>query len=185
LRERKTEGANSPSSFAKNRMITVDKIKNIADLKIAEGTNFIVEISVKPGNKITVLLDNDEGVSISDCVAMSRHIEFSLDRESEDFELNVMSPGLTEPFKTLRQYQKYIEKQIDVVTKENKKISGKLLSVNNEGIELETKIKPARPSDGSRSGGEKTEGKKAKQLIINKIDLTFSQIKQTKVVISF
>lgn len=173
MRERKTEGANSPSSFAKNRMITVDKIKNIADLKIAEGTNFIVDISVKPGNKITVLLDNDEGVSISDCVAMSRHIEFSLDRESEDFELNVMSPGLTEPFKTLRQYQKYIEKQVDVVTKENKKISGKLLSVNNEGIELETKIK------------EKTEEKKAKQLIINKIDLAFSQIKQTKVVISF
>lgn len=173
MRERKTEGANSPSSFAKNRMITIDKIKNIADLKIAEGTNFIVDISVKPGNKITVLLDNDEGVSISDCVAMSRHIEFSLDRESEDFELNVMSPGLTEPFKTLRQYQKYIEKQVDVVTKENKKISGKLLSVNDEGIELETKIK------------EKTEGKKAKQLIINKIDLAFSQIKQTKVVISF
>lgn len=154
-------------------MITINKIKELVDAKIAEGSNFIVDISVKPGNKITILLDNDKGVSISDCVEMSRHVEHSLDRESEDFELNVMSPGLTEPFKTLRQYQKYIEKQVDVVTKENKKLSGKLLSVNKEGILLEIKVK------------EKTEGKKSKQLIISKTNLPFSQIKETKVVISF
>jgi len=154
-------------------MITVDKIKKLTETKIAEGTNFIVDISVKPGNKIIVLLDNDNGVSISDCVDMSRHIEFSLDRETEDFELNVMSPGLTEPFKTLRQYKKYIDKQVDVVTKENKKLSGKLLSVTDEGIIIETKTK------------EKTEAKKSKQLLINNINLTFNQIKETKVVISF
>lgn len=154
-------------------MISVDKIKNITDLKIAEGTNFIVDISVKPGNKITILLDNDNGVSISDCIAMSRHVEFSLDRETEDFELNVMSPGLTEPFKTLRQYKKNIQKQVDVLTKENKKLSGKLLSVNDEGIQLETRTK------------ERTEGKKTKQLIINNINLNFNQIKETKVVILF
>lgn len=154
-------------------MISVQKIKEIADIKIAEGTNFIVDISVKPGNKIVVLLDNDKGVSISDCVAMSRHIEFSLDREEADFELNVMSPGLTEPLKILRQYQKYLEKEVDVVTIDRKKITGKLLSVNDEGVKLETKTK------------EKVEGKKGKQVIINNINLTFSQIKETKIVISF
>lgn len=164
-------------------MITVNKIKEIADIKIAEGANFIVDISVKPGNKITILLDNDDGVSISDCVAMSRHVEFSLDRENEDFELNVMSPGLTEPFKSLRQYQKHIQKQVDVVTVQNEKISGKLLSVNAEGIQLETKINPAHASHGSHLG--KKEGKKTKQLLINNINLSFNQIKQTKVVISF
>lgn len=154
-------------------MITVNKIKELVEAKIVEGSNFIVDINVKPGNKITILLDNDKGVSISDCVAMSRHIEFNLDRESEDFELNVMSPGLTEPFKTLRQYQKHIEKLVDVLTKENKKLSGKLLSVNDEGILLETKVK------------EKIEGKKSKQSIISKTNLSFNQIKETKVVISF
>jgi ribosome maturation factor RimP len=154
-------------------MITVEKIKTLANAKIAEGTNFIVDVNVKPSNKITLLLDNDKGVSISDCVAMSRHIESGLDREAEDFELNVMSPGLTEPFKITRQYQKNIGKQVDVVTKEHKKLTGKLLSVTNEGIELEIKSK------------EKTEGKKGKQLIINNINLTFNQIKETKVVISF
>ncbi|HEY0029268.1 MAG TPA: ribosome assembly cofactor RimP [Bacteroidia bacterium] len=154
-------------------MITVDKIKQLADQKIAEGSNFIVDIAVKTGNKITVLLDNDNGVSIGDCVAMSRHIEASLDRESDDFELNVMSPGLTEPFKILRQYQKNIGKQVDVVTKEGKKLSGKLLNATEEGIELETKVK------------EKTAAKKGKQLTINHINLAFNQIKETKIVISF
>lgn len=154
-------------------MITIDVIKKLADEKLAEGTNFIVDISVKPGNKITVLLDNDKGVSIADCVAMSRHIEFNLDREKDDFELNVMSPGLTEPFKILRQYQKNIGKYIDVITKENKKLTGKLLAAKEEGIVLETKSK------------EKVEGKKGKQEIINNIQLTFNQIKETKVVILF
>ena len=154
-------------------MISVDIIQQIADEKIAESTNFIVDIAVKSGNKITVLLDNDNGVSISDCVAMSRHIEAGLDREKEDFELNVMSPGLSEPFKILRQYQKNIGKQVDVVSKEGKKLSGKLLKASDMGIELETKTK------------ERVEGKKGKQLIINNINLTFNQIKETKIVISF
>ncbi|HET6226051.1 MAG TPA: ribosome assembly cofactor RimP [Bacteroidia bacterium] len=154
-------------------MITIDLIKKLAEEKVSEGSNFIVDISVKPGNKITVLLDNDKGVSIADCVAMSRHIEFNLDREKDDFELSVMSPGLSEPFKILRQYQKNIGKYIDVVTKENKKLTGKLLSATTEGIVLETKSK------------EKVEGKKAKQEIINNITLTFNQIKETKVVILF
>lgn len=154
-------------------MITVDSIKKLADEKLTEGSNFIVDISVKPGNKIIVLLDNDKGVSIADCVAMSRHIEFNLDREKDDFELNVMSPGLTEPFKILRQYQKNIGKHVDVITKENKKITGKLLKATEEGIVLETKSK------------ERVEGKKAKQELINNINLTFNQIKETKVVILF
>jgi len=154
-------------------MISADRIQNIAAEKLAESTNFIVDITVKSGNKITVLLDNDQGVSISDCVAMSRHIESNLDREAEDFELNVMSPGLSEPFKILRQYQKNIGKQVDIVTKEGKKLSGKLLKATDLGIEVESKSK------------ERVEGKKGKQLIMSKINLTFNQIKETKIVISF
>jgi ribosome maturation factor RimP len=154
-------------------MITLEQIKKLTDEKLEGTTNFIVDISIKPGNKIIILLDNDNGVSIGDCVAMSRHVEFSLDRETEDFELNVMSPGLTEPLKILRQYEKYIDKDVDVVTKENKKLTGKLLSANSEGIVLETQTK------------EKVEGKKTKQLTINNVPLTFNQIKETKVVISF
>jgi ribosome maturation factor RimP len=152
-------------------MITAEQIREIAAQKLAETSDFIVDIKVKPGNRITVLLDNDKGVSIQDCVAMSRHIEFSLDREKEDFELSVMSPGLTEPFRILRQYIKNLGKQVDVVTKEGKKLSGKLLSANEEGIELEVK------------STERVNGKKQQQ--INNINLTFNQIKETKIVLSF
>lgn len=154
-------------------MITVNKIKELVDAKLAEGNCFLVDLIIKPGNKIIILLDNDKGVAIADCVAMSRYVEFSLDRETEDFELSVMSSGLSEPLKILRQYQKNIGKQVDVVTKEGKKLSGRLVLTNEEGIELETKTK------------ERLEGKKGKQLIINNINLTFKQIKETKVVISF
>lgn len=154
-------------------MITVESVRKLAEEKLVKSTNFLVDISVKPGNKITVLLDNDKGVSIADCVDMSRHIEFSLDRDKEDFELSVMSAGLTEPFKINRQYRKNIGKFVDVVTKENKKLTGKLLQVTEEGILLETKSR------------EKVEGRKAKQEIINNISLTFNQIKETKVVILF
>jgi ribosome maturation factor RimP len=154
-------------------MITVGAIQKLADEKLAESGNFIVDITVKPGNKIVILLDNDKGVSIADCVAMSRHIEFNLDREKDDFELNVMSPGLSEPFKILRQYQKNIGKRVDVVTKENRKLTGTLLTATATGIVLETKSK------------EKIEGKKTKQEVISNINLTFNQIKETKVVILF
>ena len=81
---------------------------------------------------------------------------------------------LEKPFKTLRQYQKYIGKQVEVKTKENEKISGKLLSFNSEGIELEVRSKEKLKA-----------AQKGKQLIINNINLTFNQIKETKVVVSF
>ncbi len=154
-------------------MILVKTIEQIASTKLSEGSNFIVEIVVKQGNKVIVLLDNDNGIAIADCVAMSRHIESNLDREVEDFELNVMSPGLTEPFKIVRQYQKNIGKQVEIKTKEGLKLSGKLLKVYNEGIELETRAK------------EKTEKNKGKQLIISTINLKYNQIKETKLIISF
>lgn len=168
------EGATAPFLLdLNNQMITVEQVKKLAEEKLAGTLNFIVDISVKPGNKITILLDNDAGISISDCVNMSRYVEQNLDREKEDFELNVMSPGLTEPFKTIRQYQKHINKQVEVVTRENQKLAGKLLSVSNEGVIIETRAT------------KKIEKSKPKQLVINNITLTFNQIKETKVVISF
>lgn len=150
-------------------MLTVEKITEIAEKKLAESNNFIVDIVIKPGNKIIVLLDNDNGISIADCVAMSRHIESNLDREVVDFELNVMSPGLSEPFKIIRQYYKNIGKQIDVITKENKKITGKLITVNEAGVILESK----------------SSKKKTKESLSINTNLTFNQIKETKVVILF
>jgi ribosome maturation factor RimP len=154
-------------------MITADKIKKLVEEKIEGSPNFIVDVSVKPGNKITVLMDSDKGIVVADCVAVSRHIENSLDREVEDFSLEVSSPGLDYPLKINRQYKKNIGRQVSAVTKEGNKIIGKLISVNDNDIVIETK------------STERVEGKKGKQLIINNINLTFNQIKEAKVVLTF
>ncbi len=154
-------------------MITEEQIAQLATGGLGDKGNYIVDISVKPGNKIVVLLDNDEGVGIDDCITMSRQIESNLDREVEDFELNVMSPGLSEPFLILKQYQKNIGKRVDVIAKGGIKYTGTLLSADESGIVLETKT------------SERVEGKKKKQEIINNVELRFEDIKQTKLVLLF
>lgn len=154
-------------------MITKTQIQTLVEEKIAGTDSYIVDITVSPGNQIRILLDSDTGLSIKDCVGVSRHVENNLDRESEDFELQVSSPGLDEPLKMLRQYKKYIGKKLKVSTIEGKELEGALLETSEEGIAIEEKKR------------ERIEGKKSKQTIINKVPLKFEEIKETKVVISF
>ena len=93
-------------------MIDKKTIKQLAD-DFLEGTSgFVVEVKVASGNVIKIALENDGRTSIEDCMALSRHIEGSFDREEEDFALDVGSPGLDQPLKVLRQYKKIIGKQI-------------------------------------------------------------------------
>ena len=164
----------SPPSFSESKMITESRIKQLVEEKIEGTSNFIVDIRVKPGNKINILLDNDNNVSISDCIEVSRYVEHQLDRETEDFELEVSSPGLDQPLRILRQYRKYLGREVDVLlTVNNKKIIGTLLSADEEGIEVETRAK------------EKVEGKKSKQLVVTKHRLPFAEVKETRIVITF
>ena len=154
-------------------MVSVSHIKALVEESIGGSDIFVVDVALKPGNKIVVLLDSMQGVSIEDCVRVSRHIESGLNREEEDFELTVMSAGLTEPFKVLKQYLKNIDKQVEALTKENKKIIGKLISVDEKGIVIESVTT------------ERVEGKKKKQRIIKKMEIPYNQIKTTKLVLLF
>jgi len=124
-------------------------------------------------NKIIVLIDRDGGVNIRQCVEVSRFIEKSLDRDAEDFELEVSSAGLDQPFRVLRQYQKNMGKEVDVKLKDGKKISGNLIRATEEGITIQ-QISKVR-----------IEGRKAKEEVSKNIDLTFPEIKETRVVIKF
>ncbi len=92
-------------------------------------------------NVINVFVDSFNGLTIEKCVEISRHVEHSLNRDEEDFEFSVSSPGLTESFKVKEQYHKYKGKSIEVVTNENVKLGGILLHANDEGIVLETSSK--------------------------------------------
>lgn len=167
------EGTEVPSLHLKKKMITEQQIRNLVETKLAETPNFIVDLSVKPGNKITVFLDSDDKVSIEDCVQVSRHIESNLNRDEEDFELQVSSAGMDQPLKLVRQYKKHIGKQIQTVTKDGKKTIGTLTAADDNGITIEEKSK------------QKVEGKKSKQIIVNNIHIVINNIKETKRVISF
>lgn len=154
-------------------MIAKRRIQQLVDDFLAKEKGFfLVSLKVGAGNQIEVRLDSFEGVKMGDCVRLSRHIEGSLDREEEDFSLQVASAGLGEPFKVFQQYEKNIGRKVDVKLKGGEKILGKMLSaIADEGIVLETKNR------------EKI-GKK-KQVVVKEYKLAFEQIDQTKIVISF
>lgn len=156
-------------------MISEALVRKLAEERIAELEKdyFIVDVMVSSTNVIRVEIDGDKGVSINDCVSISRNIEHNLDRESEDFELTVSSAGMDQPFKILRQYQRYLNREVQLTTKEGKRLKGILLSANEEEVELEISSK------------EKVEGKKKKQIINRKVLVPMEQVKETRVVISF
>lgn len=118
-------------------MIKKELIEKLATAGLSE-EYFIVDISVKKGNVIDVLVDGDNGVTIQKCIDVSRSIEHNLDREAEDFELSVSSAGLGKPLKVYRQYVKNIGKKVEVNVEENKPLAGTLKSVDENGFELET-----------------------------------------------
>ena len=154
-------------------MISIDFIKNIVLSVIEETSIFVVDIRVDTSNKISVEVDKPEGITIEECIKISRAVENSLDRETEDFELEVSSPGLTESFKVIEQYRKNCGRMVDVVKKDGQKINGLLQHADGEGIVLEvkTKIKEA--------------GQKRAKTVMQTIVIKFSEIKATKVTITF
>jgi len=117
-------------------MIQKDHIIQLAE-SFLEGTdNYLIEVKVSAANKIMVLIENDLHVSIKECIALSRHIEHSLDREAEDFELEVSSPGIDQPFRKLRQYKKYLGKDVEVKLANGIVTKGKLISATEQEIEI-------------------------------------------------
>ncbi|KAA6351387.1 Ribosome maturation factor RimP [termite gut metagenome] len=134
---------------------------------------FLVDITVSPEDKIIVEIDHAEGVWIEDCVELSHYIESKLNREETDYELEVGSAGLGQPFKVLQQYIIHIGEQIEVLTKDNRKLIGILKDATEDRFVITVQKKV------------KLEGEKRPE--INDEDLTFSygEIKYTKYLISF
>lgn len=117
-------------------MINESEITRIVDLKLSGTSIFLVNIKVLAGNRIFVFIDGDEGVSIEDCIMLSKHIESSLNREVEDYSLEVSSSGLTSPLVLLRQYKKFLGKGIEISTIDGTKIKGSLINYSEDKIEI-------------------------------------------------
>lgn len=154
-------------------MIDKSEIIRLVEEKLASTTHFLVDVEIKPGNFIVVEIDSDDAVGIDDCVELSRYLESCLDREKEDFELEVGSAGITSPFKTLRQYRKYLGKEVEVLLTKGVKVTGILKFADENGILLvvEKKIKP--------------EGAKRKVLVEEEQAYAYEEIKHTKYLLRF
>jgi len=152
-------------------MIDKNHITQLVNEEISGKELFLVHVSVGGANRIIVEVDSPNGVNVSDCANISRYIESKLDREKEDFELTVSSPGLENPFRVAQQYVKNLGRNVVVDLINGKQMKGILKNFSNESIELETQQK------------EKNGNKK--ELVLKNQLLTLNEIKQTRVVVSF
>ncbi|MBU3713698.1 MAG: ribosome assembly cofactor RimP [Ferruginibacter sp.] len=148
----------------------LDKIKKLLD-PLLEGDVFLVDMKVKPTNNFKIYLDADSGLGIEKCIKINRALYKKIEESGMypdgDFSLEVSSPGIDEPLKMLRQYKKNIGRNIEVKLKDGNIKQGKLTAVSDDEIVLEF-----------------TEGK-GKKAVQHQLQLTFSDIQQTKVLITF
>ena len=127
-------------------MIDKNIVKNLVDQWLEGKDYFLTDLTISSDDRIVVEIDHEEGVWIEDCVELSRFIESHLDREEEDFELEVGSAGIGQPFKVLRQYEIHQGERVEVLTNDGKKLQGVLGGVNQEGFTLTVEEKVDRKS---------------------------------------
>ena len=157
-------------------MISKTKVLELIEERFAELDNglFLVDLSISKTNQINIEIDKHVGgVSVKDCMAVSRNVEHNLDREEADFELHVSSAGIDRPLRVLAQYVKNVGRTVEVIKNDGAQIEGILKAASETEIEIET------------SRIEKIEGKKKKETIVEQIVLPLNSIKETKIVITF
>jgi ribosome maturation factor RimP len=153
--------------FGFYKMIEKQKIQDLVKEFISGSGLFLVAVKVSSANRITVLADKNEGITIDECASIHRHLENSLDRDTEDFELQVSSPGLDLPFAVIEQYFKNIGRKVEVIDNEGSKFTGILKNITEGGFELETEFKV-----------------KGKTKELKEISFNFEQIKSTRVILT-
>ena len=150
------------------------KVQDLLSLALEQYPNiFLVDLKISNDKSINVILDGDKEVNIKDCINISRAIEFDLDRDEEDFSLEVASAGVGSPLKLPRQYRKNLGRKLEVISSDGLKFMGELTHVKEDAIELQWKQREPKPI-----------GKGKVTVTKNKI-LKFDEISQTKVMIKF
>lgn len=142
--------------------------------KWLDGRNdyFLVDVNVDRENRIVVEIDHPEGVWIDDCVELSHFIESKLDRDVEDYELEVGSAGIGQPFKVLQQYLNHVGQNVEVLPKTGAKLKGELLSADENGFVIRTRQK------------QTVEGRKRPVMADVKLHFSYEEINYTKYLIS-
>lgn len=167
-------GRKSPLFLKK--MLDRKFILELIEERIAELDNglYVVELSISSSNVINVELDKIKGgVSVNDCVSVSRNIEHNLDREKQDFELHVSSAGLDKPIRHVNQYSKNVGRSFKVVMNDGEKYEGELMKLTDTGIVIK------------QISLQKSVEKRRKIQVEEILELPFTEIKESKIVISF
>ncbi len=150
-----------------------DVVQNLVEEAVAENSRlFLIDLNFLDDNKIIIVVDGDDGVSVKECVRISRHVEHNLDRESEDFSLEVTTPGATTPFTNNRQYKKNVGRVLKVKT-DTENIEGTLIEVTDEDVTLQWKVREPKPVG------------KGKVTVVKTATLKYNTIKEAKVKIIF
>jgi ribosome maturation factor RimP len=154
-------------------MIKKESVNQLIDDFLSGTDYYLVNLNISPDNRISIEIDSFQGVTIEFCVDLNRYIESKLNRDEEDYELEVGSAGLTEPFKVLKQYKKNLGNEVETLTKEGLKIKGELSDVFDDHfiLKVEKSIKP--------------EGSKRKTNVIESMTFKYDEIKSTKYIINF
>lgn len=154
-------------------MIEKSIVKGLVEEWLEGRDYFLVDVTVSADDRIVVEIDHAEGVWIEDCVELSRFIEGRLSREEEDYELEVGSAGIGQPFKVLQQYVNHVGREVDVLTADGRKLHGVLTAADEESFEVTMKVK------------KKLEGEKRPRLVDEAVTLQYTEVKYTKYSISF
>lgn len=154
-------------------MIDKNAVKTIVEEWLQDNDYFLVDVSMEPDNRIVVEIDHADGVWIEDCAGLSRHIQERLGTELDDYELEVGSAGIGQPFKVAQQYAIHVGKEVEVMTADGKKVHGILKSIDGPEFVVTVTEK------------QRVEGKK--RPVMAEVDKTFSMdnVKYTKYLLSF
>lgn len=147
-------------------MIDRNQLQAFVEGLLKDSEYFLTDIKVTPNNEITVEIDSLVPGDIEECVRLTQAIEAEFDRDVEDYELEVGTAGLTSPLKVRRQYDKYIDQDLEILTTDGRKLHGMLKSVSDEGIILAILQKV------------KKEGSKKPVIETTELDLPFPKIKR-------
>ena len=157
----------------RNEIFMIDKnvVRNLVEEWLQDKEYFLVDVEISPDDRIVVEIDHADGVWIEDCVELSRYIEDRLDRDEEDYELEVGSAGLGQPFKVPQQYVNFIGKNVEVLDGDGKKVKGVLKSVDG--------------NDFTVTVAEKVKQEGKKRPVLTDVDHTYQmdKVKYTKYLI--
>lgn len=134
---------------------------------------FLIDLTLHQDNRIVVQIDGEQGVSLKECIRISRYIENNLDKEVEDYALEVTTPDITDPIKDIRQYKKNIQRNLIITLKDKNKVEGILTQITAQGIVLESKVREPKPIG------------KGKITVIKNIEVAFENIEKAIVKIIF